>query len=105
MKKYENLFNQSLIWLCFCCSIQVYSSEQSYSPEQLTTLAQQWLDTQLAVDVATRYQTDISSLDRRIGVKHCTQALDFSLSQPLTQRQNTIVIRCNHTSEIGRAHV
>lgn len=98
MKKYENLFNRSLIWLCFCCSLHVNSTEQSYSPEQLTTLAQQWLDTQLAVDVTTHYQTDISSLDRRIGVKHCNQALDFSLSQPLTQRQNTIVIRCSDTA-------
>ncbi|GAB2915863.1 flagellar basal body P-ring formation chaperone FlgA [Rheinheimera gaetbuli] len=99
MKKYENLLNHGLIWLCFCCSLRVYSAEQSYSPEQLTTLAQQWLNTQLVVDSTTRYQTDINSLDRRIGDKHCEQALDFRLSQPLTQRQNTIVIRCSDTPD------
>ncbi|MEH8015946.1 flagellar basal body P-ring formation protein FlgA [Rheinheimera muenzenbergensis] len=98
MKKYENLIRHSLIWLCLCSSLPLYSQPESYSPEQLTTLAQQWLDAQLASDTTTVYQTDISSLDPRIGSKHCEQALDFSLSQLLTQRQNTIVIRCSDTT-------
>ena len=98
MKKYENLFSRSLSWLCLCCSLQVNSNELSYSPEQLTKLARQWLDTQLAIDATTRYQTDISNLDQRIGSKFCQQPLDFSLSQQLTQRQNTIMIRCGDTT-------
>ncbi len=95
MKKYENLFKHALVWLSLCCSLHVYSNENVYSPAQLTTLAQQWLNAQLVADAMSHYQTDISHLDPRIGVKHCENTLDFSLSQALTQRQNTILIRCN----------
>ncbi len=95
MKKYENLFKQTLIWLSLCLSLPAHSNANLYHPEQLTQLAQQWLSAQLTADNMTNYQTEVNSLDPRIGVKHCEQALQFSLSQALTQRQNTILIRCN----------
>ena len=95
MKKYENLFLCSLVYLCLTVCLPTQASEQSYQPEHLTTLAQQWLDNQLSAYDGAVYQTDISALDPRIGSKACAVALEFNLSQALTQRQNTIVIRCN----------
>ena len=94
MKKYENLVKQTLIATSLWLSLPSHSSELSYSPQQLTELAEQWLQQQLAVDNSQR-QLDINALDSRIGNKTCLQAPEFQLSQPASQRQNTVVIRCN----------
>lgn len=96
MKKYENLVKQTLIATSLWLSLPCDSSELSYSPQQLTELAEQWLQQQLADDNSQR-QLDINALDSRIGNKTCLQAPEFRLSQPAGQRQNTVVIRCNDT--------
>ena len=94
MKKYENLVKQTLIATSLWLSLPCDSSELSYSPQQLTELAEQWLQQQLAADKSQR-QLDINALDSRIGNKTCLQVPEFRLSQPAGQRQNTVVIRCN----------
>ena len=96
MKKYENLVKQTLIATSLWLSLPCDSSELSYSPQQLTELAEQWLQQQLADDNSQR-QLDINALDSRIGNKTCLQVPEFRLSQPTNQRQNTVVIRCNDT--------
>ena len=94
MKKYENLVKQTLIATSLWLSLPCDSVEFSYSPQQLTGLAEQWLQQQLSDDASQR-QVDINALDSRIGNKTCVQALEFRLSQPASQRQNTVTIRCN----------
>ena len=92
MKKYENLVKQTLTALSLFCA-SVAGAPQSYSPAELTAAAEHWLTGQLSQDGTI--QTDITPLDERIGDKYCSQDLAFNLSQPATQRQNTIRIRCN----------
>ncbi|MDP5134833.1 flagellar basal body P-ring formation chaperone FlgA [Rheinheimera baltica] len=93
MKKYENLFKQALTAFCIFFCVAVTAQQTHFSPAELTTAADIWLKQQLPTD--TDLQIDISALDNRIGDKTCTQPLEFSLSQAITQRQNTIQIRCN----------
>ena len=73
---------------------QASDKEKSYSPEQLTEQAGIWLQQQLPNTSVARFQTNITPLDPRIGDKHCNQPLSLALSQAITQRQNTIVLRC-----------
>jgi flagellar basal body P-ring formation protein FlgA len=102
MKKYENLFKQTLTALCLLLNVGLTVQAASYSAADLTQAAGQWLQQQLPDN--DNLQTDVSALDSRIGDKHCSQPLEFSLSQPLTQRQNTVQIRCN-TSDSWQLYV
>jgi len=100
MKKYENLFKQTLtaISLLLCSSLAAEPSDsapQTYTPAELTAAAEHWLLQQLPAADIDQMQIDVSELDSRIGDKSCAETLDFSLSQAITQRQNTIQIRCN----------
>ncbi|SEH99977.1 flagella basal body P-ring formation protein FlgA [Rheinheimera pacifica] len=96
MKKYENLFKQILTCVTLLCASPLAAQDtvSSYSPAQLTEQASAWLEQELAVTPGGSIQVQASPLDDRIGYKHCNEPLQFSLSQPLTQRQNTIQIRC-----------
>ena len=97
MKKYENLFKQALTVtltaLCFSNAVRA-EDLQSYTPDQLTELAATWLDQQVR-ERREELQINITALDNRIGNKHCSTPLQLSLSQDITQRQNTIQLRCN----------
>lgn len=94
MKKYENLFKQALSSLLLLAFSAAAMQESVYTPGELTIAAEQWLAQQIAAEDAASTQTNVNPLDNRIGSKSCVQPLEFSLSQPLTQRQNTIQIRC-----------
>lgn len=96
MKKYENLFKQTLSSLLLITFGSVATQESVYTPAELTVAAEQWLTMQIADKAST--QINVNPLDNRIGSKSCSQTLEFSLSQPMTQRQNTIQIRCNAQS-------
>ncbi|NRQ42342.1 flagellar basal body P-ring formation protein FlgA [Rheinheimera sp. YQF-2] len=97
MKKYENLFKQTLTVtvaaLCFSNTVRA-ADPQSYTPGQLTELAATWLEQQVEERLG-ELQINITPLDNRIGDKHCSNPLQLSLSQDITQRQNTIQLRCN----------
>lgn len=97
MKKYENLFKQILTCaaLLAVSPLAAQDDTNSYSAAQLTQQASLWLQQELAVTPEGSTQVQVSPLDDRIGNKHCQEPLQFSLSQALTQRQNTIQIRCN----------
>jgi flagella basal body P-ring formation protein FlgA len=95
MKKYENLFKQALTFVVLCGSAAIaQSTTLSYTPAELTAKAQSWLLAQLEPQQSDTLQIDVSALDERIGDKTCQQELEFSLSQPITQRQNTIKVSC-----------
>ncbi|MDP2715558.1 MAG: flagellar basal body P-ring formation chaperone FlgA [Rheinheimera sp.] len=96
MKKYENLFKQTLTATVALLSFNsfVQAEPQSYTPAQLTELAGQWLEQQ--VDASSgELQINVTPLDNRIGDKYCVTAPQLSLSQDITQRQNTIQLRCS----------
>ncbi|MEO3678992.1 flagellar basal body P-ring formation chaperone FlgA [Rheinheimera sp. FR7-31] len=93
MKKYENLAKQALTILSLLWVSIVAAQSQDYSTTDLTEAANRWLAQQLPTDTAL--DIAITPLDSRIGSKSCSVPLAFSLSQPLTQRQNTIQIRCS----------
>lgn len=76
------------------CSITAQDDVNRYSAAQLTQKAATWLQQELNIHPDSNTQLQISALDDRIGHKDCLEPLQFSLSQPLTQRQNTILIRC-----------
>lgn len=92
MKKYENIFKQSLTALLLLISCNALTQPTSYSPAELTTAATNWLQ---QLPQSDQLNIDVTPLDNRIGNKTCTQTLEFSLSQPVTQRQNTVQIRCS----------
>lgn len=96
MKKYENLFKQLLTGAALLCAGHLAAQDEvsSYSAAQLTELASVWLQHELTIKPDGGMQLQVSPLDDRIGYKYCSEPLQFSLSQPLTQRQNTIQIRC-----------
>ena len=93
MKKYENIFKQSLTALLLLISCNALTQPTSYSPAELTAAASNWLQKQLPQ--SGQLNIDVTPLDDRIGNKACAQALEFNLSQPVTQRQNTVQIRCS----------
>ena len=97
MKKYENLFKQALTVtiaaLCFSSAVRA-ADPQSYTPGQLTELAATWLEQQVKERLG-ELQINITPLDNRIGDKLCSTLPQLSLSQDITQRQNTIQLRCN----------
>lgn len=93
MKKYENIFKQSLTALLLLISCNALTQPTSYSPQDLTAAATRWLQHQLPQ--TSQLNIDVTALDNRIGDKTCTEPLQFSLSQPVTQRQNTVKIRCS----------
>lgn len=93
MKKYENLAKQTFTILTLLWASAVTAQSQPYDTTDLTEAANRWLEQQLPTDTAL--DIAITPLDSRIGSKSCTAPLVFSLSQPLTQRQNTIQIRCS----------
>jgi flagellar basal body P-ring formation protein FlgA len=94
MNKYENLIKQSLTALSLLICTFAIAQPQSYSPAQLTTAAEQWLQQQIPAVEHTDMQIVVNALDNRIGIKFCDAPLEFSLSQAITQRQNTIQIHC-----------
>ena len=96
MKKYENLFKQLLtcVTLLAASPLAAQDDTSSYSAAQLTEQASAWLRQELAITPDSSTQLQVSPLDDRIGFKECDEPLQFSLSQPLTQRQNTVQIRC-----------
>lgn len=94
MKKYEKIILQLLSMVSLVLCQYVNATAVKYTPAELTTAAEQWVSQQLPSSSDSSIQISVSALDNRIGDKQCDIALEFSLSQPITQRQNTIVIRC-----------
>lgn len=94
MNKYEKFYKQSLTLfsLLFCSAAMALP--HTYSPQQLTAAAEQWLQHQLPADDQSSLHIAVTALDNRIGDKACDTALQFELSQAITQRQNTIQVRC-----------
>lgn len=74
-----------------------YAAE--YSPAQLTKLTEKWAHQELHTAQATNIQLQVIPLDNRIGIKHCSQPLQFSLPQGSSQRQNTVLILCPDESQ------
>lgn len=97
MKKYENLFKQALIITSFFVFNVIAAESVSYSPAELTAAATDWLTEQLPADASQNIKIEVNELDNRIGNKSCEAPLTFNLAQAITQRQNTIQIRCNTT--------
>jgi flagellar basal body P-ring formation protein FlgA len=94
MKKYENIFKQALTAFSLLLSWHISAEPLVYSPADLTSAAEQWLQQQLPQTHVDTIKVDVSTLDSRIGDKNCDLPLVFSLSQAITQRQNTVQIRC-----------
>lgn len=95
MKKYENLFKQALSSLLLLAFSATATQTSLYTPAELTSAAKHWLTGQITEADAATTQIELNPLDNRIGNKSCTVPLEFSLSQPMTQRQNTVQIRCS----------
>lgn len=94
MKKYEKIVLQLLSIVSLVVCQHTAATVAKYTPAELTTAAEQWVAQQLPATADSNIQVSVTALDNRIGEKQCDAALEFSLSQPITQRQNTIVIRC-----------
>ena len=107
MKKYENLFKQTLTCalLFIGAGIAAGGHAASYSAGELTKQAEIWLKQELALAQNSDIQLNVSPLDERIGDKECPQSLQFLLSQPITQRQNTVQIRCATTTSNWQLYV
>jgi flagellar basal body P-ring formation protein FlgA len=73
----------------FCAVFSVQAV--SFSPEQLTAQTSEWL--QLQPQTPQGSQSQISSLDTRVGSKECDTPLQFSFAGPVNQ-QATVQIRC-----------
>lgn len=97
MKKYENIFKQALIITSFFVFNVIAAEPVNYSPAELTAAATNWLTEQLPADDIQNIKIEVNELDNRIGNKSCELPLTFNLAQAITQRQNTIQIRCNAT--------
>lgn len=96
MKKYENFIYGLAIGSLLTVSSQTaaQTNEQQYTPAQLTELASEWLETELAVADDKDTEIQITALDSRIGTKICVEALNFSLPAQYNPRQTTLQISC-----------
>lgn len=93
MKMYDKFLKYPLICAFnISLSCAAFSSEAaSFSPQQLTAAAADWLKQQKEVPAGAESQ--ISTLDSRLARKTCDQALQFSFAGPVNN-QATIQIRC-----------
>ncbi|MCB5227728.1 flagellar basal body P-ring formation protein FlgA [Alishewanella sp. 16-MA] len=102
MKKYENFRHTTALITLLCLSLTLSASafaEQntlaSYSPEQLTTLTENWLNDTLASELSADTEVSVTPLDTRIGDKECANALQFSLPASYNPRQTTVQLSCD----------
>lgn len=93
MKMYDKFLHHPLLYLVsVACLGSVFSLQAAtFSPQQLTAATDDWLKQQQQVPTGT--QTEISSLDSRLGQKKCQQPLQFSFVGPVNH-QATVQIRC-----------
>ncbi|EGM78263.1 flagella basal body P-ring formation protein FlgA [Rheinheimera sp. A13L] len=93
MKMYDNFLRSSLyctvLATVFSAAFSVHAA--SFSPQQLTAEAKNWLELQKEVPAGA--QSQISTLDSRLGHKECNQPLQFSFAGPVSN-QATVQIRC-----------
>lgn len=97
MKKYENFIWRLSLLFCLLLSNTLRAettTTQWYSPEQLTNLAKDWLETELAIMDSTATEIQVTALDSRLGAKECTSELLFSLPAQFNPRQTTVQISC-----------
>ncbi|MGI5309256.1 flagellar basal body P-ring formation chaperone FlgA [Rheinheimera sp. WS51] len=96
MKKYDKFLPRlgQLYFIMIMMLLPNYVVANEYSPAKLTAAAEAWLNEELSQLSNNEFIPKLSPLDERIGNKTCTAPLDFSLSQPISQRQNTILIQC-----------
>lgn len=97
MKKYENFIWCLSLLFCLLLSNPLRAetmATQWYSPEQLTNLAKDWLETELATMDSTATEIQVTALDSRLGAKECTSELLFSLPAQFNARQTTVQISC-----------
>lgn len=93
MKMYDNFLKYPLFLAfnvtVFCTTFSLQAA--SFSPQQLTSATADWLTQQQEVPAGT--QSQISTLDPRLGPKECDHALQFSFAGPVNN-QATVQIRC-----------
>lgn len=96
MKKYQNLLGSlsQLYLIILLLLLPNLALASEYTAAELTHAADSWLNEQLSQLSNADLSPKLTALDERIGVKHCAQPLDFSLTQPISQRQNTVLIQC-----------
>lgn len=93
MNMYDKFLKSSLFFgikaSVFCAAFSAQAI--SFSPEQLTAQTQDWLQQQEQIPQGA--QSQLSSLDTRLGTKECDSALQFSFAGPVSH-QATVQIRC-----------
>ena len=99
MKMYDKICRIAKIILpglavALCQPVMADETSDSFSTEQLSELALQWLNDTQQQEGQPGREWQVQGLDPRIGVKHCTQPLEFSLPGALRNRQATVQIRC-----------
>jgi flagella basal body P-ring formation protein FlgA len=93
MKMYDKFLKRPLL-SAFTVSVffATFSLQAaSFSPAQLTAATTEWLDQQKEVPEGA--QSQISTLDSRLGHKECNEPLQFSFAGPV-YNQATVQIRC-----------
>ncbi|CAM3895935.1 flagellar basal body P-ring formation chaperone FlgA [Rheinheimera salexigens] len=97
MKKYQNLLPRvsQLYLIMLMMLLPSYVIAIEYTPAELTQAADTWLQQELAQLSNGELMPKLTALDDRIGAKSCAEPVEFSLSQPISQRQNTILIQCS----------
>lgn len=93
MKMYDKFLKRPLL-CAFTVSVffAAFSLQAaSFSPAQLTAATTEWLEQQK--EVPDGAQSQISTLDSRLGHKECNEPLQFSFAGPV-YNQATVQIRC-----------
>ncbi|MCC5852305.1 MAG: flagellar basal body P-ring formation protein FlgA [Alkalimonas sp.] len=99
MKMYDKICRIAKIILpvlavALCQPVMADETSNSFSTEQLSEQALQWLNDTQQQEGQPGREWQVQGLDPRIGVKQCTQPLEFSLPGALRNRQATVQIRC-----------
>jgi flagellar basal body P-ring formation protein FlgA len=96
MKKYQYLLRHlsQLYLIILMMLLPSHVMANQYTPAELTLEANTWLNDLLSQLSNAELLPKLTALDERIGVKRCAEPLDFSLTQPISQRQNTVLIQC-----------
>ena len=96
MKKYQYLLHhlKQLYLTLLLLAVSFNAMALEYTPAELSQAADNWLKQELSQLSNGELLPKFVPLDDRIGIKSCAEPIDFSLSQPISQRQNTILIQC-----------
>ncbi|MEE2025844.1 flagellar basal body P-ring formation chaperone FlgA [Alkalimonas mucilaginosa] len=84
----------SIVVISTTVTTTAHATTRSYTTEQLTDIALQWLNEEQQQADQTQRQWQVQALDPRIGEKSCATPLEISLPGALRNRQATVQIRC-----------